>query len=152
MKVFSGDKLKRLLAEKEISQNVLAERLGLAASTVSAWVNNKSIPELGNIDKIASILEIDKDSILDEVPNIQHSGNHNHGSAVIVYANSPVTVNVQHESSEIEKKFLDADIPNPLIVQLKLTKVLLDTLSRRATEQQKGVGQYIFDLLNEKNQ
>lgn len=41
-----GEKLKRLRLERKITQNTLAERLGVSRVTLSKWENGKSAPNV----------------------------------------------------------------------------------------------------------
>ena len=53
------NRLKVVLAEKQKTNKWLAEQLGKDPTTVSKWCTNSSQPDLGNLLKIADLLEVD---------------------------------------------------------------------------------------------
>ena len=53
------NRLKIVLAEKEKSNNWLAEQLGKDKTTISKWCTNSSQPDLGNLMQIAKILDVE---------------------------------------------------------------------------------------------
>lgn len=58
------NRLKVVLAEKNISSKWLAEQLGVSRATVSKWVTNSTQPNLEMIDRISKILDIDYTELL----------------------------------------------------------------------------------------
>lgn len=66
------NRLKVVLAEKNISSKWLSEQLGVSRSTVSKWVTNSTQPRIETIEKLAIILDIDYTELLcleRKVPN-----------------------------------------------------------------------------------
>lgn len=58
------NRLKVVLAEKNIQSKWISEQLGVSRATVSKWVNNTSQPSLEMIDKLAKLLEVDVKDLL----------------------------------------------------------------------------------------
>lgn len=58
------NRIKVVLAEKKRTAKWLAEELGKNPSTVSKWCTNTSQPDLYTLNKIATLLEIDKRELL----------------------------------------------------------------------------------------
>lgn len=58
------NRIKVILAEKMISNNILAERLGKSPATVSKWVTNKSQPSLENLIEIAKCLGVSVNELI----------------------------------------------------------------------------------------
>ena len=58
------NRLKVVLAEKNISSKWIAEQLGVSRSTVSKWVTNSTQPRLETIEKLACLLDIDYTELL----------------------------------------------------------------------------------------
>lgn len=58
------NRLKLVLVEKKRTGVWLAEQLGVSPVTVSKWCSNITQPTLPTLDKIATILEIDKRDLL----------------------------------------------------------------------------------------
>lgn len=56
--------VKELCKRKGIRQKELAEMLGIAQPSVSAWFNNKADPSGANIDKLAEIFNVNRSVIL----------------------------------------------------------------------------------------
>ena len=53
------NRIKIVLFEKKRTSKWLAEQIGVNPSTVSKWCTNSSQPDLGNLLKIADLLEVD---------------------------------------------------------------------------------------------
>ena len=58
------NRLKVVLAEKNIQSKWISEQLGVSRATVSKWVNNTSQPSLELIEKLAKLLDIDYTELL----------------------------------------------------------------------------------------
>ena len=56
--------LKAVLAEQDKTSKWLAEQVGKSACTVSKWCNNSVQPDLNTLDKIATLLEVDRRDLL----------------------------------------------------------------------------------------
>lgn len=52
------NRLRIILAEKEISNNQVAEALGIHYQTVSTWVRNKEQPKRDNLEALCKFLKI----------------------------------------------------------------------------------------------
>ena len=61
-----GQKLQLLRKEKSMSQEALAEHLGVSRQAVSRWELDLSLPETENVIKIGKIFEVSYDYLLDE--------------------------------------------------------------------------------------
>lgn len=58
------NRLKVVLVEKQKTGKWLAEQLGKSNCTVSKWCSNSVQPDLQTIDKIATLLEVDRRDLL----------------------------------------------------------------------------------------
>ena len=58
------NRIKAVLAEKQLTSKRLAERLEKSENTVSKWCSNKVQPSLENLIEIAKILDIDVRDLL----------------------------------------------------------------------------------------
>ncbi|MCI6154583.1 MAG: helix-turn-helix transcriptional regulator [Porphyromonas sp.] len=58
------NRIKAVLAEKQLTSKWLAERLAKSENTVSKWCSNKVQPSLENLVAIAKILDIDVKELL----------------------------------------------------------------------------------------
>ena len=66
------NRLKVVLAEKNLQNKWLAEQLGRDQATVSKWVTNSAQPNIETLMQIARLLEVQTDDLLrfDELPEI----------------------------------------------------------------------------------
>lgn len=60
-----GERLLELLEEKEISQKDFAVTLNIAPTTLNGYIKNRSQPDFELVKKIAEILDISTDFLLD---------------------------------------------------------------------------------------
>ena len=58
------NRIKVVLAEKNINGKVIAEKIGVGQSTFSTWVTNTTQPSLENLVKIASALNVSLDELV----------------------------------------------------------------------------------------
>lgn len=61
-----GQKLKMLLKENGMTQEDLAERLGVSRQAAGKWVNDKGIPEVGKLVQISDLFGVSTDYLLKE--------------------------------------------------------------------------------------
>ena len=66
------NRIKLVLVEKKRTSKWLSEQLGVTPSTVSKWCTNSSQPDITNLLKIASLLDVDIKEFQSGVP-IRHS-------------------------------------------------------------------------------
>lgn len=59
-----GDRIAKLRKEKGLSQEKLAERLGVSSQAVSKWENDASCPDIGLLPELARVLEVTTDELL----------------------------------------------------------------------------------------
>ena len=58
------NRIKLVLVEKKRTSKWLSEQLGVTPSTVSKWCTNSSQPDITNLLKIASLLDVDIKELL----------------------------------------------------------------------------------------
>ena len=58
------NRLKAVLVEQDKTSKWLAEQVGKSACTVGKWCNNRVQPDLNTLDKIATLLEVDRRDLL----------------------------------------------------------------------------------------
>jgi len=56
--------LKEILDEKGIKQRFIARKMDVSVSTVSLWVLGKTYPTIPNLKKLAEVLEVDVDLLV----------------------------------------------------------------------------------------
>lgn len=59
--------LQKLRAEKNISQEQLADKIGVSRQSVSAWESGKSSPELDKLIALSELFEISLDELTGEI-------------------------------------------------------------------------------------
>ena len=69
MEVKKLNRLKVVMAEKDLSNIWLSEKLGVSQATVSKWMTNSSQPNIEMIIKISKVLNVEVSELLrtDEV-------------------------------------------------------------------------------------
>ncbi len=72
MKNYFAKNIKYLRKRKNIDQNVMAEDLGVAQSTLSCWENGLRTPDLDMIAKISKYLNVYDDFISKDLTNIDN--------------------------------------------------------------------------------
>lgn len=60
-----GDRIRKLRKEKGISQEILAQYLGISFQAVSKWENGSTMPDVSMIPAIASFFEVSTDELFD---------------------------------------------------------------------------------------
>lgn len=60
------NRIKVVLAEKQKTNKWLASELGINPSTVSKWYTNSSQPDIALLVRIAKLLEVELDELLDK--------------------------------------------------------------------------------------
>lgn len=60
------NRIKVVLAEKQKTNKWLASELGINPSTVSKWRTNSSQPDIALLVRIAKLLEVELDELLDK--------------------------------------------------------------------------------------
>lgn len=63
------NRLKSVLAEKQLTGKWLAERIGKSENTISKWCSNKAQPSLENLVEIAKNLDTDVKELLISIKN-----------------------------------------------------------------------------------
>ena len=66
------NRIRVVLAERDLNNNWLADKLGKDQATVSKWITNTTQPNLETMMQIAKVLETQVDDLLrfDELPEI----------------------------------------------------------------------------------
>ena len=57
-KTFFCKQFKKILTEKDITQQDLAKKLGIAQSMISQWITGTSNPNLNTLKKLSSVLDV----------------------------------------------------------------------------------------------
>ena len=61
-----GETLKETRKQASLSQEQLAEKLGVSRSAVAKWETDNGIPDVGNLKVIAQLLNVSIDYLLDD--------------------------------------------------------------------------------------
>ena len=64
MEVKRLNRLKVVMAEKNLSNTWLSEKLGVSQATVSKWMTNYSQPNLESLIKISKVLNVDVNELI----------------------------------------------------------------------------------------
>ena len=66
-----GQKLREKRLSKELSQEQLAERLGVTRQTVANWEKGKTYPDIGSVMKLSDLYDVSLDELLKEDENMR---------------------------------------------------------------------------------
>ena len=64
MEVKKLNRLKVVMAERDLSNIWLSEKLGVSQATVSKWMTNFSQPNLESLIKISKVLDVDVNELI----------------------------------------------------------------------------------------
>ena len=64
-RIFSTN-LRRLMKERNVNQNKISEIAGVSQQSVSNWLNQKQIPRMGVIEKLAEYFGVLKSDLLEQ--------------------------------------------------------------------------------------
>ncbi len=59
-----GNRISRLRKEKGMSQEALAEKIGVSSQAVSKWENDQSCPDISLLPQLAKLLDVTVDELL----------------------------------------------------------------------------------------
>jgi len=75
--ILLGDKMKSninvWIAKSEMSKKEVAEKMGISQTVLSRWVNNKSMPSVENLFKLADILNCKVDDLYEKENNHENN-------------------------------------------------------------------------------
>ena len=63
-----GERLRNLIKRARLSQQNVADELDIPRNTVWRWINRQATPEANNLQKLATLLHIPVDELLNGVP------------------------------------------------------------------------------------
>ena len=64
MQIKIGENIKRLRKAKNVTQEQIAEVLGISVTAVSKWERNEAQPELSKIVALCELFEVDANELL----------------------------------------------------------------------------------------
>jgi len=106
-----GKRLYSLMLNKGWNQSEMARRVGIGRDSISQYVRGRSIPSPANLDKLATILGIEKDVLF---PNYDAQTN----------AIEAATVEIKSIDSDAEYMWLRVNMKVPAAKALEVLKIL----------------------------
>lgn len=64
IKIKFSENLRQLMKDENLTQQELANKMGIAQSAISAWLNQKKEPSVSNLWLLADIFNIDMDCLV----------------------------------------------------------------------------------------
>ena len=88
-----GEKLKKLRIEKQLSQEDLANQLGVSRQAISKWEQDIALPDTNNLILIAKIFKVSLDDLVNYNDELINNNNNNkagifHGSLYSLFLSS----------------------------------------------------------------
>ena len=71
-KIIFAENLKGIMKQKGISQQQLADAVGVSGASVSFWLSATKYPTPGKIQKAADFLGVRKSQLIDDVPGVSY--------------------------------------------------------------------------------
>ena len=68
-----GQRLRKLIKRAKLSQQNVADELDIPRNTVWRWINGQATPESNNLQKLATLLHVSVDELLNGVPTEQRT-------------------------------------------------------------------------------
>lgn len=59
-----GENLCRILKEKRVKQRWLADKIGTHQTTISGWINGRSVPSAAVVYKMSIVLEVTVEDLM----------------------------------------------------------------------------------------
>ena len=140
-----GEKLKDARKQASLSQEQLAEKLGVSRSAVAKWETDNGIPDVGNLKVIAQLLDVSIDYLLDDREGME-----------VLVLREPYDLSAYGKGSKFTKKnrvvrdkFPDGEI-YALLAEQKLTRgeKVVDNLLGILTDAPFGIPSLINSIKN----
>ena len=140
-----GEKLKEARKQASLSQEQLAEKLGVSRSAVAKWETGNGIPDVGNLKVIAQLLDVSIDYLLDDSEGME-----------VLVLREPYDLSAYGKGSKFTKKnrvvqdkFPDGEI-YALLAEQKLTRgeKVVDNLLGILTDAPFGIPSLINSIKN----
>ncbi len=114
-----GTKLKQARQKAGLSQEQLAEKLGVSRSAIAKWETDKGMPDIENLKIIAKFLDVSVDYLLgdDEKLSLQTTK-----EAINLDEYEKHKLRKSKKDSVVVSKFPNATLINPLLREKKLSK------------------------------
>lgn len=64
MEIKLSENLKLMMKEQELKQTMLAEKIGVAQSAISAWLSGKKEPSITSLWKLADFFDVSIDELI----------------------------------------------------------------------------------------
>lgn len=140
-----GEKLKDARKQASLSQEQLAEKLGVSRSAVAKWETDNGIPDVGNLKVIAQLLDVSIDYLLDDSEGME-----------VLVLREPYDLSAYGKGSKFTKKnrvvrdkFPDGEI-YALLAEQKLTRgeKVVDNLLGILTDAPFGIPSLLNSIKN----
>ncbi len=140
-----GEKLKEARKQASLSQEQLAEKLGVSRSAVAKWETDNGIPDVGNLKVIAQLLDVSIDYLLDDSEGME-----------VLVLREPYDLSAYGKGSKFTKKnrvvrdkFPDGEI-YALLAEQKLTRgeKVVDNLLGILTDAPFGIPSLLNSIKN----
>lgn len=69
-----GDNIRRLRVKNHMSQEELARLIGVTNQAISAWEKGRTVPKMGNVQRMADLFFVQKSAIIEDEPQPSEEG------------------------------------------------------------------------------
>ena len=115
-----GEKLKEARKKVGLSQEELAERIGVSRAAVAKWETDKGLPDIDNLKVIAGLLDVSIDYLLDDGGTLDLSVTK---KAIDLDKYSEGKKLSRIKKLEIKERIIREEYPEAEIIRLTLTEI-----------------------------
>lgn len=138
-----GARIARLRKGKELTQEGLAEKLGITAQAVSKWENDLSAPDISALPLLADALGVSVDGLLrgeEAVPAVRMQGQDGERKSI-----DEMVFRIRVDGSEGDK--VSVNLPMALIVMLLKSGIPLSDMIQSDGSMKKALAGIDFDMI-----
>ncbi|MBQ8383234.1 MAG: helix-turn-helix transcriptional regulator [Clostridia bacterium] len=142
-----GKNIKKAREEKGFTQDALAEQLNVTRQAVSNWENEKTQPDIGMLQKIASALLTTTDQLIDEAGRQRDVRSDGSGTELLVPENFCELKKIKEILNAGKSVVLKLDNLDQLIFDYMKNEIILTPENHRCVDQHKGEEGSFFYLI-----
>lgn len=118
MKLYIGENLKRLRNEKNVTQDTLAEYLGVTYQAVSRWENGQAYPDIEFLPELARFFEVSLEELMGTESNKKRIQN-------AIYESWDLLGNGKRDEALAKLRELEKEFPNDWQIKMEICSTLV---------------------------
>ena len=140
-----GEKIRKLRSDIGLTQEQLANKLGVSRQAITKWESDKGMPDIDNLKAIGKLLNVTVDYLIDDIQNIDN---------IVLKEDIDLKKYGKERRKVIKDKIIKEKYPqakiHPLIGKVKLTKSekVVDNVIGILTSAPFGIPEFINGMKN----